>query len=146
MAFDVYELAFGRGAWAYGLRVFAMVIALGIFLALFLPCFLYFVIAAGGLFDARGWAGLWRHHWGGSATQKGMMRRMGPLLREYFRFDFHPWQHNNSALLKPLQPPSASAGGSGGKAARRRSGEGGGSACVGGGGGASAQAPPSLGY
>jgi predicted metal-dependent hydrolase len=108
VAFDVYERAFGKGLFAYALRLFALAMALIIFLTLFLPTFLYFVIGAGGLFDGRGWAGLWRHHWGGTATQKGMMRRMGPLIKQYFARDFHPWQHDNSALLKPLQPPSAS--------------------------------------
>ena len=109
VAFDVYELAFGKGVLAYSLRVFAMVMALLIFFALFLPTFLYFVVRAGGLLDFKGWAGLARHQWGsgGGGRSKGMMRRMGPLLREYYRTDFHPWQHDNSSHLKPLQPPSS---------------------------------------
>ena len=107
MAFDVYQLAFGKGLWAYALRVFALFLALAIFLALLLPTHLYFIIRAGGLLDWRGWAGLAHHHWG----SKGMMRRMGPLLWQYFAWDFHPWQHDNSSLLKPLQPPSASSKG-----------------------------------
>ncbi len=111
MAFDVYERAFGSGVWAYALRVFALAVAMIIFFALFIPTFIYFVVRAGGLLDFGGWAGLARHHWarGGPAGEgRGMMRRMRPLLREYFRRDFHPWQHDNSSLLKPLQPPSAS--------------------------------------
>ena len=103
MAFDVYELAFGKGTLAYSLRVFAFVVAIFIFYLLFIPTFLYFVIRAGGLFDGKGWAGLFRHHWVGK--EKGIMRRMGPLIKEYFRTDFHPWQHNNAKLPKPLSPP-----------------------------------------
>ena len=140
VAFDVYTLAFGSGLGAWALRVFAMAMALLIFLALFIPTFLYLVIRAGGLCDCRGWRGLARHHWGGGAS-KGMMRRMGPMikvrgggggalakplaacvscshthslpthlapfLQEYFRRDFHPWQHNNVQFLKPLLPPSS---------------------------------------
>ncbi len=111
VAFDVYERAFGKGLFAYALRVFALGVAMTIFFALFIPTFLYFVVRAGGLLDFGGWAGLARHHWGsgGPAGEgKGMMRRMGPLLRHYFRRDFHPWDHDNAVLLKPLQPPSAS--------------------------------------
>ena len=102
VAFDVYTRAFGVGVGAWALRVFALVMALVIFFAIFIPTFLYFVVRAGGLFDCGGWARMGRQHWG----KNGMMRRMGPLIAQFFRLDFHPWQHNNAGLLKQLKPPS----------------------------------------
>ena len=117
VAFDVYELAFGRGRGAYALRVFALILAILLFTALFVPTFVYFVARAGGLFDGRGWRALARHHWGsgGRAGEGvGILRRLGPEFRAYFGASFHPWDFGDAGLLRALQPPGR-AGGKAGK-------------------------------
>jgi predicted metal-dependent hydrolase len=47
-----------------------------------------------------------RNHFGWA--QSGMLRRIMPLLVDFFRPGFHPWHHDNESLLdEPLQelPP-----------------------------------------
>ncbi len=98
MAYDVFEAAYGRGVGAYALRIFGFVVSQAIFLILFLPLFLYAVVRAGALFDLRGWRGLLRHHWAGNG--KGLIRRVTGLYWSFFKFNFHPWQHDNAEDLQ----------------------------------------------
>ena len=100
MAFDVFEAAYGKGVGAWVLRIAGFVIAMAIFLALFIPTFIYMVWCAGGLFDLAGWRRLRTLQWAGGG--KGVLRRLGPVFAQFFRRGFHPWDHNNSYLLKQL--------------------------------------------
>ena len=107
VAFDVYEAAYGRGVAAYTLRIAAYLIAMAIFFALFLPVFLYTCACAGCLLDGAGWRRLAHLQWAPPAPGAGALRRIVPLLFHYLRPGFHPWQHENSGLLRkgPARPP-----------------------------------------
>jgi predicted metal-dependent hydrolase len=97
VAYDVFEAAYGKGLGAYALRIFGFLVSQAIFAVLFAPLFLYAVVRAGALFDWRGWCGLIRHHWAGGG--KGLIRRVTGLYWSFFKFGFHPWQHDNTADL-----------------------------------------------
>ena len=99
VAFDVYEAAYGRGVAAYALRAAAYLVAMAIFLALFLPAFLYMCLCAGCLFDLPSWGRLVHKQWAAPGPGSGALRRILPLLADYLRPGFHPWQHENSDLL-----------------------------------------------
>jgi predicted metal-dependent hydrolase len=85
VAYDVFEAAYGKGLGAYALRIFGFLVSQAIFAVLFAPLFLYAVVRAGALFDWRGWCGL--------------IRRVTGLYWSFFKFGFHPWQHDNTADL-----------------------------------------------
>lgn len=97
VAFDVFELAYGRGVGAYALRMVGFIIAQLIFAVLFVPLFLFAVCRSGALFDAAGWRALFAHHWAGEG--KGILRRMGAVYRAFFRMSFHPSDHDNHGDL-----------------------------------------------
>lgn len=103
------QAAFGSGYGAYVLRCVGFVLSNLILLVIVAPVFLYFVIRAGGLFDGAGWRAFARSHFGGPAfpggPPVGRIRRIRPLWRDFFRRDFHPWDHDDSAYLKLLTPP-----------------------------------------
>lgn len=80
------------------LRIFGFIVSQLIFLVLFTPLFIYAVARAGALFNWRGWRALHQHHW--AAGGKGLIRRVLGLYSSFFRFDFHPWQHDNAADLQ----------------------------------------------
>ena len=98
VAFDVYTAVYGKGPFAWALRCVAFIIAMVIFAMLFLPAYIGMLAGAGCLFDITGWRTLLRLHWAGQG--KGVLRRIVPLLLDFFRYDFHPWDHDNRALLK----------------------------------------------
>ena len=98
VAYDVFSAVYGKGRAAWALRCVAFIMALAIFGALFLPAYLAMLAGAGCLFDVAGWRALLTLHW--AAGGKGVLRRILPLLLDFFRYDFHPWDHDNRALLK----------------------------------------------
>jgi hypothetical protein len=85
----------GKGWAAYALRLTGFLISQLIFFSVFLPLFFLAVLRSGALFNCKGWAALHQHHWAGQG--KGLIRRVLPLYATFFRRDFHPWQHDNSA-------------------------------------------------
>ena len=120
VAYDVYAHVYGGGAGAVGaarnaaawlLRVAAFVLAMVIFLAMFVPAFLAMAAAVGVVADPREWAALLTLHW--APQGKGMLRRIMPLLVDFVRPGFHPWQHDNESLLdeplRELPPPTTHA-------------------------------------
>ncbi|WP_228703950.1 metal-dependent hydrolase, partial [Marinobacter nauticus] len=50
----------------------------------------------GKLFSGREWMSGMRQLWG----QKGMFRQIIPEFVDYFKPDFHPWNHDTEFLLK----------------------------------------------
>jgi len=103
VAFDVYTAAYGRGPLSYALRMITFIYSYVFFMMIFIPFFIYISYKSGILFDLKGWLFFFRFHWG----QNGALRRVMPLLFDYIRPGFHPWDHDNSNLLLPLpDPPS----------------------------------------
>jgi len=91
VAYDVYRVAVGEGLGAYLRRVRVMLLTTVTFWA---HVFLYhfaLIRSEGALTDVRGWWRLFRFLW----IKPGGMWRMWRMWLEYFRPDFHPWQHDN---------------------------------------------------
>jgi predicted metal-dependent hydrolase len=100
VAFDVYRTVMGDDSdpGSYALRSSALVLATGIFFALFIPYYLHNVRIQGGLFSVQGWRSVWRHTWG----RKGIFRFMTPNWLDWFRPGFHPWDHDNQHFLEQI--------------------------------------------
>ncbi len=98
VAFDVYERTVGTGATAYAVRASSLVVASTIFAALVFAYHLRLVAAdpkARKVRDGLRMVGFLH-------GRKGLLRRIaGPWL-DYFRPGFHPWQHDNRALLDEI--------------------------------------------
>lgn len=95
VCFDAYEQVVGKDAAAYGLRVFAFVLANLIFWSLFLPFYTRMVSKSGGVLNLRGWLKVANLLVG----KPGIMRRMLPDWLDFFRPGFHPWMHDNRHFL-----------------------------------------------
>ena len=95
VCFDAYEQVVGKDAAAYGLRVFAFVLANLIFWSLFLPFYTRMVSKRGGVLNLRGWLKVANLLVG----KPGIMRRMLPDWLDFFRPGFHPWMHDNRHFL-----------------------------------------------
>ncbi|MFZ5723433.1 MAG: metal-dependent hydrolase [Pseudomonadota bacterium] len=91
VAFDVYQQVSGD----YGMRVRAMAIATVMFTAHQFAFMLWFVTRDGKLTDLKGLAGLVKF----LLIEPGPMRKMLPDYLDYYKRDFHPWQHDNRALI-----------------------------------------------
>lgn len=98
VAFDVYRLAVGSDErlTSYALRSLALVLATSLFFALFLPFYAHNVRIKGGLFDLKGWRGLYRH----SLGRKGIFRYTARAWLDWFKPGFHPWDHDNREYLE----------------------------------------------
>jgi predicted metal-dependent hydrolase len=98
VAYDVYEAVMGRGAGAYALRAAGMVGTTAAFLALVLGLQASLMIA-----DRRpgGRAGLVRMA-RFMFVSPGLWPKLAKPWVEYFKPDFHPWQHDNRHLLQQL--------------------------------------------
>jgi hypothetical protein len=101
VAFDVYRTVMGDDGRvdSYALRSFALVLATGIFFAIFIPYYLHNVRIKGGLFSLTGWRAVARHTWG----RKGIFRYITPAWLDWFRPGFHPWDHDNSQYLEQIE-------------------------------------------
>ena len=78
------------------LRSGTLVLATGIFFALFIPFYLHNVRIKGGLTDLKGWRAVAKHTWG----KKGIFRNITKPWFDWFKPGFHPWDHDNSEQLK----------------------------------------------
>ena len=101
VAFDVYRLAVGgdERLTSYALRSVTLVIATTIFFSLFLPFYVHNVRVAGGLFDLKGWRGVYRH----SLGRKGIFRYTARAWLDWFKPGFHPWDHDNRQFLEQFE-------------------------------------------
>lgn len=91
VAFDVYREVVGEGRRAYWLRVRVMLLITLAFWADVFRHTVALVRADGATTDVRGWWRLFRFLW----VKPGGMWRIWRLWLDYFRRDFHPWQHDN---------------------------------------------------
>ena len=91
VAYDVYHEVLGDTRRAYGLRVVIMLVTtIDFWLRVFRSHFAL-VRADGALLDVGGWWKLFRFLW----ISPGGMRKLARPWLDYFRRDFHPWQHDN---------------------------------------------------
>jgi len=96
VAYDVYWETVGSDGPAYWRRVIVMLAAT---LDFWLRVFRYhfaLVRADGAARDLRGWWAFFRFLW---IAPGGMRKLVRPWL-SYFHRDFHPWQHDNSAVVQ----------------------------------------------
>ena len=91
VAYDVFHEVLGDTRRAYALRVVIMLVTtIDFWLRVFRSHFAL-VRADGALLDVGGWWKLFRFLW----SSPGGMRKLALPLLDYFRRDFHPWQHDN---------------------------------------------------
>jgi predicted metal-dependent hydrolase len=96
VAFDVYEQAFGRGLKAWALRCSAMFGA-SFFFVLFTWLYLLRLVRRDGqLWNIAGWWALLRFVF----IKPAPFVRILPAWASWFRPRFHPWQHDNSHLIR----------------------------------------------
>jgi len=99
VAYDVYQEAVGRGRAAHLRRAIVMLVTtLDFWLRVFRFHFAL-VRSDGALGDLRGWWKLFRFLW----IAPGGLRQLFRPWRDYFRRDFHPWQHDNFRLVEQWQ-------------------------------------------
>lgn len=92
VAFDVFEQMGG----SYALRVRVMALTTYFFISHQIGFHARLLKADGKLYDLRMWAKGLNTLWG----RKGWFRKLVPAYLDYYRRDFHPWQHDTRALLE----------------------------------------------
>lgn len=92
VAFDVYQELVGD----YRLRIRAMAITTFFFLMHTTWFQARLLKADGKLYDVRMWLKGLDRMWG----RRGHFRKLIPSYLQYYRRDFHPWQHDNRAVLE----------------------------------------------
>ncbi|WP_410209283.1 metal-dependent hydrolase [Aquirhabdus sp.] len=95
VAYDVYEKIYGTGPAAYLNRVVIMAIAITLIIAVkfgFLTTLMY---RDGQLTNFSSWKKGLSLFWG----REGFFTQIIPETWDYFRPNFHPWQHNTHDLL-----------------------------------------------
>jgi len=98
VAFDVHERCYGSGWRGYVGRCSAQMLASAIFWVL-VPLFTIALVASDGqLFNFAGWWSLLRLLF----YTPGMFWRILPAFCDFFRFSFHPWDHNNVEQIKQV--------------------------------------------
>jgi predicted metal-dependent hydrolase len=91
VAFDVFQHVGGD----YRTRVVTMLVVTFDFLRHQAMFHRKLMRADGQMRNVRSWArGVWKY-WG----PKGMFTKLAPAYLAYYRRDFHPWQHDNRALV-----------------------------------------------
>jgi predicted metal-dependent hydrolase len=99
VAFDVYQQV--GGTWFE--RVRAMLYATVIFWALVFEQQIRLMRVDGVLFSPREWWSLFKFNF----ISPGALRKVMPLYMQYFRRDFHPWQHDNRELVEEWKAANA---------------------------------------
>lgn len=98
VAYDVWDSVMGRGPRAYFERATGQLVATLIFWALVTPTFLEVVREQGKLTDMAGWRKFMRFAFG----EVGLIRRLVLPWADYFRPNFHPWDHDNREYLEKI--------------------------------------------
>lgn len=98
VAFDVWDKVMGRGVTAYSLRALGLVLATVIFWGLVIPVFIQVLRTEGKLTDWDGWRKFYRFTMG----DIGLLRIQLRNYIDYFRPDFHPWDHDNRQYLEQI--------------------------------------------
>ncbi|MAA74930.1 MAG: hypothetical protein CMN28_09500 [Salinisphaeraceae bacterium] len=100
VAFDVWEKTVGRGPLAYAHRI----VGLGAATAIFWPLVIAFYAQMCAADEGCRKAG-WRGHLTVLNTllgKPGVFRKQIPAWLDYFKYSFHPWQHNNAHRLEMI--------------------------------------------
>ncbi|MES0872574.1 metal-dependent hydrolase [Sinimarinibacterium thermocellulolyticum] len=98
VAFDVWDTVMGRGTAAYLERSAGMVLATVIFWSIMIPAYLAVIRREGKLTDLKGWRYFFQQSFTKVPFFPGLLR---PYL-DYFRRDFHPWDHDNRHFLEQI--------------------------------------------
>ncbi len=98
VAFDVYQTVFGKGPFAYLLRIIPFLITNLFFWSLVLRFHIGLVASEKQLFNLRGWIAVFNMLW----VSPGVLRRIVPHWFDYFKPSFHPWDHDNRNLLRQI--------------------------------------------
>lgn len=98
VAYDVWEAVMGRGVKAYALRTVGQVATTALFWSLLIPTYLEVLRSQGQLTNVSGWRKVSSHLFG----EVGALRRQFGNYLAYFKPSFHPWDHDNSALLEQM--------------------------------------------
>lgn len=98
VAYDVWEAVMGRGVNAYAQRSLGLILATVIFWAYVIPHFLMLVKQEKLLTSWKDWKLFYRYAFG----EIGALRKMLLPYLDYFRPNYHPWDHDNRQYLKEL--------------------------------------------
>ncbi len=104
VAYDVWETVRGKGPLAYIERSGGLLVATPILLAVVSYYYLRMLHAQGQLTRPRGWRSFLRT----TVGEVGYVRKLVKPWADYFKFDFHPWDHDNRQYLKLLEDFPAS--------------------------------------
>jgi len=96
VAYDVYRDVVGENGLAYWRRARVMVMTTVTFWSFVFLYHLRLVRADKAATDVRGWWTLFRWMW----VYPGNMRNLIRPWLDYFRGDFHPWQHDNHEYVE----------------------------------------------
>jgi predicted metal-dependent hydrolase len=99
VAYDVWNTAMGQGIYAYLLRSFGLVAATVVFWGFVLPVFTKIVMDEKKLTDLSAWRKAYRYTFG----EVGALRKQLGNYIDYFRPNYHPWDHDNRAQMLALQ-------------------------------------------
>ncbi|MDP4548668.1 metal-dependent hydrolase [Marinobacter sp. MDS2] len=98
VAYDVWDVVMGKGAGAYLGRSAGFVTATVIFWGLTIPAFIAALRNEGQITNWDGWKNFFRYTMG----DIGLLRRQIGNYLDYFRPDFHPWDHDNREYLEQI--------------------------------------------
>lgn len=98
VAFDVWDAVKGRGLLAYGERSLGLVIATIGFWGLIIPTFLLILRDQKKLMHFKDWRKFYRYTFG----EIGVLRVQFLNYIDYFRPNFHPWDHDNRKYLQQI--------------------------------------------
>jgi hypothetical protein len=96
---DVWNTAMGHGPYAYAVRSFGLVVATIVFWGLVIPVFLTIVKGEGKLSDLSSWKKTYHYTFGGI----GVLRKQLRNYIDYFRPNFHPWDHENRQYMQQME-------------------------------------------
>ncbi len=99
VAFDVWNNAMGQGVYAYTARSLGLVATTIVFWAFVIPVFLNIVKGEGKLTDRSAWKKAYKYTFG----EIGALRKQLGNYFDYFRPNFHPWDHDNRQSMFAMQ-------------------------------------------
>lgn len=99
VAFDVWNSVKGHGPRAYIERSAGLIIATIIFWSLVIPVFLVIVKDEKKLTDLASWKKMFRYTFG----EIGVLRKQLRNYADYFRPNFHPWDHDNRQYMEQMR-------------------------------------------
>lgn len=99
VAFDVWNTAMGHGPYAYAVRSLGLVLATIVFWGLVLPVFTKIVMDEKKLTDLSSWRKAYKYTFG----EVGALRKQLGNYIDYFRPNFHPWDHANRDKMLAMQ-------------------------------------------